>query len=114
MIALSLAGLKRALAQKHFTEPQRVKAANREYEERNNPLSGFIAETALDDILHEDTKDIYKKYTGYCISNNIQPYSNIEFSRQLCKRLKLKVVKRKRSVGRRKREDYKTYEMSAD
>lgn len=90
MIMLSLAGLKRALAQKHFTEPQKVKAANREYEERNNPLIGFVDEIGLDGILHEPTKDVYREYTGYCVSNNFQPISSIEFSRQICKRLNLR------------------------
>lgn len=114
MIVLSIAGIKRALAQKHFTEPQKVKDANREYEERNNPLLGFVEEIGLDDILHEDTKEIYRKYKEYCFANKFQELSSIEFSRQICKRLKLKIVKRKRSVGRGKREDYKTYELSAD
>ena len=114
MIVLSIAGIKQALAQKHFTEPQKVKDANREYEERNNPLLGFVEEIGLDDILHEDTKEIYRKYKEYCFANKFQELSSIEFSRQICKRLKLKIVKRKRSVGRGKREDYKTYELSAD
>lgn len=114
MIVLSIAGIKRALAQKHFTEPQKVKDANREYEERNNPLLGFVEEIGLDDILHEDTKEIYRKYKEYCFANKFQELSSIEFSRQICKRLKLKIVKRKRSIGHRKREDYKTYELSAD
>lgn len=114
MIVLSIAGIKRALAQKHFTEPQKVKDANREYEERNNPLLGFVEEIGPDDILHEDTKEIYRKYKEYCFANKFQELSSIEFSRQICKRLKLKIVKRKRSVGRGKREDYKTYELSAD
>ena len=114
MIVLSIAGIKRALQQKHFTEPQKVKAANKEYEERNNPLLGFVEEIGLDGILHEDTKEIYRKYKEYCFANKFQELSSIEFSRQICKRLKLKIVKRKRSVGRGKREDYKTYELSAD
>lgn len=33
LIVLALAGLKRALANQRFTEPQRVKAANKEYED---------------------------------------------------------------------------------
>ncbi len=114
MIVLGIAGIKRALVQKHFTEPQKVKDANREYEERNNPLLGFVEEIGLDGILHEDTKEIYRKYKEYCFANKFQELSSIEFSRQICKRLKLKIVKRKRSAGRGKREDYKTYELSAD
>ena len=90
MIVLSLAGLKRALAQKHFTEPQKVKAANREYEERNNPLIGFIDEIGLDDILNEPTRSVYQQYNAYCNLNKFTALSSIEFSRQICKRLNLK------------------------
>ena len=90
LIRLALDGLKRVLKNQRFTEPQRVKAANKEYEEYNNPIIGFIAETDRDDILNEPTKDIYHKYNLYCNLNGLTPLSNVEFSRQLCKRLNLK------------------------
>ena len=60
-----------------------MKAANKEYEEYNNPIIGFIAETDRDDILNEPTKDIYHKYNLYCNLNGLTPLSNVEFSRQV-------------------------------
>ncbi len=95
LIVLALAGLKRILKNQRFTEPQRVKAANKEYERYNNPIIGFIEETDLDDILNEPTKDVYQKYSVYCNLNGFTPFSSVEFSRQLCKRLELKTKGKK-------------------
>lgn len=99
LIVLALAGLKRVLSNQRFTEPQRVKAANKEYEEYNNPIIGFIQETGMDDILNEPTKNIYGKYKQYCYANGFQELSSVEFSRQLCKRQKL-TTKAKKIKGK--------------
>ena len=57
-----------------------------EYEQNNNPIIGFIQEIGLDGIINEATDTVYRRYKEYCISNNFQALSKIEFSRQICKR----------------------------
>lgn len=86
LIVLALKGLKRVLTNARFTVSSRVQSQLREYEENNNPIIGFVQDIGLDEIENEATKDVYRKYKEYCIANNFQALSNIEFSRQLCKR----------------------------
>ena len=85
MILLGLAGLQRVLSNVKFTTSTRVQGQLKEYEESNNPIIGFVQEIGLDGIANEPTKDVYRKYKEYCLANNFQPLSNVEFSRQITK-----------------------------
>lgn len=89
---LGLQGLKRVLGNAQFTTSTRVQGQLDEYEENNNPIIGFIKEIGLDSIVNEPTKTVYRKYKEYCIANNFQALSNIEFSRQITKRCGLVIV----------------------
>jgi putative DNA primase/helicase len=86
LILIGLQGLKRVLSNAKFTTSNRVQGQLDEYEESNNPIIGFIKEVGLDGIENEETKMIYRRYKEYCIANNFQALSNIEFSRQITKR----------------------------
>lgn len=86
LIQLGLAALKRVLLNNQFTTSTRVQGQLDEYEENNNPIIGFINEVGLDGIENEPSSMIYRKYKEYCIANNLQALSAIEFSRQVCKR----------------------------
>lgn len=85
LILLGLAGLQRVLSNVKFTTSTRVQEQLKEYEESNNPIIGFVQEIGLDEIVNEPTKDVYRKYKEYCIANNFQALSKIEFSRQITK-----------------------------
>ena len=50
------------------------------------PSLGFINEVGLDGIENEATDSVYRRYKEYCIANNFQALSKIEFSRQITKR----------------------------
>lgn len=86
LILLGLEGLKRVLDKAQFTTSKRIQGQLDEYEENNNPIIGFINDLGTDGIQNEETKLVYRKYKEYCISNNFQALSNIEFSRQITKR----------------------------
>ena len=43
-------------------------------------------------IENEPTKDVYKRYQEYCLANNLQPMSNIEFSKQINRILNMQVI----------------------
>jgi putative DNA primase/helicase len=95
MIQLGIAGLKRILANKKFSESEKVQKELDEYEESNNPILGFIREVIEADgfkIENEPANEVYKRYTEYCLASNLQPMSNIEFSKQINKLLNLQVV----------------------
>lgn len=86
LILLGLSALKRVLLNNKFTTSQRVQGQLDEYEENNNPIIGFINEVGLEGIENEPSNMVYRKYKEYCIANNFQALSAIEFSRQLTKR----------------------------
>lgn len=92
LILLGLEALRRVLRNAQFTTSARVQGQLDEYEENNNPIIGFIKEIGLDGIENEPTKTVYRKYKEYCICNNFQALSNIEFSRQIIKRCKCNIV----------------------
>lgn len=86
LIRLGLDALKRVLTNATFTTSSRVQGQLDEYEQNNNPIIGFINEIGMDEIENEPTKTVYRKYKEYCIANNFQALSAIEFSRQITKR----------------------------
>lgn len=92
LILLGLQALRRVLTNAQFTISSRVQGQLDEYEENNNPIIGFIKEIGLDGIENEPTKTVYRKYKEYCICNNFQALSNIEFSRQIIKRCRCNIV----------------------
>lgn len=86
LIVLGLKALKSVLGKAQFTTSRRVQGQLDEYEQNNNPIIGFIQEVGLDGIVNEATNTVYRRYKEYCIANNFQALSAIEFSRQICKR----------------------------
>lgn len=95
LINVGLAGLKRVIINRRFTLCEKVQKQIEEYEEHNNPIILFLKETDEDQIANEPTKSVYQKYQEFCIVNSFQPMSNIEFSKQLRKRLNLDIVDKK-------------------
>ncbi|WDC83312.1 primase-like DNA-binding domain-containing protein [Caloramator sp. mosi_1] len=79
---------------KKFTKSIEVERELKEYEKLNNPIIEFYEEYE-DKIESEPTKEVYKKYLEFCINNNNQPLSQIEFSRQIVKRFGFKIEDRK-------------------
>lgn len=94
LIKLGLKGLKRVLENRAFTVNKRVQKELTEYEENNNPILLFFKDLEENEISieNEATKDVYKKYSEFCISNNFNPLSNIEFSRQVKKHYEFEIV----------------------
>ncbi|MFA9375576.1 MAG: phage/plasmid primase, P4 family [Lachnotalea sp.] len=95
MISLGVEGLKRVIENQEFTSSTKVDEQIHEYEEENNPISAFITEHGEDSIVNEPTNEVYLRYKLFCVENSMNPMSNIVFSKQLNKRLNLKVVQKK-------------------
>lgn len=97
LIRLGLEGLKRVMVNRQFTNSKRVQDELNDYEESNNPILGFFRECEDEDfqIENEPTNKVYKRYQEYCLANSLQPMSNIEFSKQVNRILKFKVVDKK-------------------
>jgi putative DNA primase/helicase len=92
LILLGIKGLKRVLENQQFTKSEKVTKSIREYEETNNPIQLFFKEVEVDEIVNEPTNEVYRKYTEFCLANNFNAMSNVEFSKQVKKRFELEIV----------------------
>lgn len=83
LINVGLAGLSRVLDNQGFTESESVKACTNEYNETNNPVLLYFRDMDIASLLGVETKAIYRDYEAFCIANNFQPMSSIEFSKTI-------------------------------
>lgn len=93
LIVLGLQGLNRVLTNDAFTKSAAVQQEMDDYEETNNPILSFFRECEQEEfqIENEPTNKVYKRYQEFCLANSMQPMSNIEFSKQVNRILKMKV-----------------------
>ena len=101
-IRLGIEGLKRVIINDEFTKSTKVQNQLNEYEEENNPIITFIADSGIDMIENEPTNEVYKRYQVFCADNAMTPMSNIVFSKQINKRLGFKVIQKKLNNVNRK------------
>lgn len=87
LIQIGLVGLKRVLENKEFTTSEKMEKELQEYERQNNPMLRFYEECEQEEFLleNEPTTKIYNRYKEFCVAENLQPVSKVEFSRQTTK-----------------------------
>ncbi len=95
LINIAIKGLKRVLENRKFSTSEKVEKEIQEYDAMNNPIIGFVQEIGIDAIENEPTKHTYRQYQEYCISNSLQPLSNIQFSRDFCNKFDFESKQRK-------------------
>lgn len=83
LLRISIDALKRILAHRKFTTVAAVEEEIKEYEKINNPILTFIDENKLE---NEPTKEMYLKYSAWCVESGLKALSKIQFSREICKR----------------------------
>lgn len=98
LILLGIDGLKRVLENQAFTTSEKVQRALVEYNENNNPILLYMKEEPK--IINETTSSVYQDYYGFCVANNYQPLSNIEFSKQIKKAYNVEVINK--TIGGKK------------
>lgn len=84
LIKLGVEGLKRILENKGFTKSEKVQRELDEYEKTNNPILLFFEDWEKEDFIQMSVNDAYRNYTIFCAENNFQPFTKIEFGRNLC------------------------------
>ena len=102
LLVKCIAHLRDVLANEAFTHCDAVASEIKEFEVCNNPIIMFFDDLEEEDYLYDPTDVVYKKYTGFCYSSNVQPVSKIEFSKQIRKHFGLE-VKQRRNGNERKR-----------
>jgi putative DNA primase/helicase len=62
-----------------------------EFEKSNQPILEFFEELEEVDYLNEPIKAVYQKYSSFCLANNLQAISAVEFQKQMKKQYKLTI-----------------------
>lgn len=91
LIIQVIPALRDVLADQEFIHCSKVDKNLEEFEKSNNPLLEFFEEITDDDYLNEPIRLVYQKYSTFCMSNNLQAMSAIEFQRQIKKQYNLSV-----------------------
>lgn len=89
LIAKAVPALRNVLIDQEFATCERVKRNIEEFEKSNNPILEFYEELDEADYLNEPVKAVYQRYNSFCISNNLQAMSAIEFKKQMKKQFGL-------------------------
>lgn len=85
LIAKAVPALRTVLIEQEFATCDKVVRNIEEFEKCNNPILEFFAELDEVDYLNEPVKAVYQRYNSFCLSNNFQAISAIEFQRQMKK-----------------------------
>ena len=102
LIAKAIPSLREVLAEQGFAKCEKVVKNLEEFEKSNNPILEFFDELDESDYLHEPIKAVYSKYNSFCLANNLQAISALEFQKQMKKQFKL-VVKTIEQSGKKTR-----------
>ena len=91
LIAKAVPALRDVLIEQEFATCDKIKRNIDEFEKSNNPILEFFEELDEVDYLHEPIKLVYQKYCTFCMSNNLQAMSALEFQKQMKKRFEVTV-----------------------
>lgn len=91
LIAKAVPALIDVLAYREFEMCKKVNETLSEFERTNNPILEFFSDLDETDYLNEPIKVVYQKYSTFCMVNNMQPMSAIEFQKQVKKQYDLTI-----------------------
>lgn len=89
LIAKAVPALRDVLADQEFTVCDKTKRNLEDFEKSNNPITEFFEDMDEPDYLNEPIKTVYQTYCTWCLSNNLQAISAIEFQKQMRKQYDL-------------------------
>ena len=89
LIANAIPALKSVLIEQAFEHCDKVEENMIEFERSNNPIVEFWEDLDETEYINEPIKVVYQKYTAFCLSNNLQAVSAIEFQKQMKKQFGL-------------------------
>lgn len=92
LLKLAVAGLKRLLTNKRFTDSAQVAEQLKLYEGINNPVLLFVESHQVENQI---ARDVYLQYSSWCRENGLVPVSNINFGRILSSKNLFKTVFKK-------------------
>ena len=94
MIRIGIEGLRRVIEAKAFTSSGKVQKELADYEVQNNPILLFLQEKDFE-IANQPTKDVHRAYRVFCSENGFGEMTLSNFSKEICKRCGMEVVRRR-------------------
>ena len=94
MIRIGIEGLRRVIESKTFTSSGKVQKELADYEVQNNPILLFLQEKDFE-IANQPTKDVHRAYRVFCSENGFGEMTLSNFSKEICKRCEMEVVRRR-------------------
>ena len=91
LIVNAIPALKSVLIEQAFEHCTKVEENMVEFERSNNPIIEFYEELDETDYINEPIKVVYQRYCTFCLSNNLQAVSAIEFQKQMKKQFGLTI-----------------------
>ena len=91
LIAKAVPALREVLADQEFTQCSKINDSMVEFEKTNNPILEFFDEIDVSDYDNEPIRTVYKKYVSFCLSNNLQAISALEFQKQIRRKFDLTI-----------------------
>jgi putative DNA primase/helicase len=91
LIANAVPALREVLINQEFEHCSKVDANLEEFEKTNNPILQFFEEMDESSYINEPIKGVYQNYNAFCIANNLQAMSAIEFQKQMKKQFNLMI-----------------------
>lgn len=85
LIANAVIALRDVLAEQEFIVCDKTRQQMDEYERSNNPITEFFEDLDEADYMNEPIKMVYQKYVAFCLGNNLNAMSAIEFQKQMKK-----------------------------
>lgn len=102
LIASAIPALRDVLAEQEFAHCHKVDDSLVEFEKSNNPILEFFDELDEAEYVNEPIKFVYQKYNTFCLGNNLQAISALEFQKQMKKHFNL-VIKSVTLEGKKTR-----------
>jgi len=91
IIAKAIPALREVLTDQEFATCEKITKNLDEFEKSNNPIMEFFEELDEVDYMNEPIKFVYQKYSAFCMRNNLQPMSAIEFQKQMKRQFDLTI-----------------------
>lgn len=85
LIAKAIPALRDVLSEQEFEPCDRVNDSLVEFEKSNDPIMEFFDELDERDYLNEPLKNVYQRYSTFCMVNNLNALSAIEFKKRMKK-----------------------------
>lgn len=101
LIKLGVDALHRILENRQFTQSSKVLQELAEYNELNNPVLEFFKDITREELLTDTVDGWYEQYSLFCIGQNLNQLSRIEFGRQMMRYYPKIAFERKRFDGKR-------------